>query len=253
MDKQNLKQNAGQKGPLLKLLVNAGLGSRRNVAGLLKQKRVCVNGNIVDNFNFPVNLRADTIAIDGKPFPITPAPRIVLMLNKPAGILSTTSDERGRTTIISILPEKYQEMNLYPAGRLDKNSTGLLLLTNDGELTYKLTHPKFEHEKEYLVFIKDKLTTQEKVILEKGIQLDDGLTHPAVIKELKNYQPFNYSIIIHEGRKRQVRRMFEKTGHHIIALKRIRIGKLNLGRLEEGKVRELTTNEIEQLLLNKMD
>jgi pseudouridine synthase len=142
-------------------------------------------------------------------------------------------------------------MNLYPAGRLDKMSTGLIILTNDGELTYTLTHPKFEHEKEYLVSTRDTLTPDEKASLEKGIQLKDGLTYPAVIKEVRTYQPFNYSITIHEGRKHQVRRMFEKTGHTVLALKRIRIGTLDLGNLVEGEVRELHTTERARLLSSK--
>jgi len=169
------------------------------------------------------------------------------VLNKPSGIMSTTSDERGRRTVIDILPEKYRHLRLYPVGRLDKDSTGLLLLTNDGELTNRLTHPRFEQEKEYLVSISDKLKTEEERKLEQGIELEDGLTHPAAIKEV-DLPPFNYSITIHEGRKRQVRRMFESLGHPVLALKRIRLGSLNLGKLKEGEIRELSAKEVKTLL-----
>jgi 23S rRNA pseudouridine2605 synthase len=244
-------QNSRRGKPLLKLLVNSGLGSRRKVTALIKQNRITVNGKSIDSFTFPVDIQKDHITVDGEPLGLTQASPVVLMLNKPAGVLSTVRDERGRTTVISILPLKYQEMKLYPAGRLDKNSTGLIILTNDGELTYMLTHPKFEHEKEYLVSIRNMLTASEKISLEKGIQLENSITYPAAIKEVTVHKPYNYSITIHEGRKHQVRRMFEKTGHTVLALKRVRIGQLTLGNLEEGEVRELKNREIEQLLSNK--
>lgn len=226
------------------------LGSRRQLASVIREGRVNINGNIVEDFSHPVNLKTDIVTIDGKPVNPKPKPKILLMLNKPAGVLSTTRDDRSRKTVIDILPPKYRNIGLYPVGRLDKNSTGLLLLTNDGELTYQLTHPKFEHTKEYLVFIKSELKPGEKLKIEKGLQLDDGMTYPAVIRESRSCAPFNYSITIHEGRNRQVHRMFEKLGHRVLALKRIRIEKLNLGKLEEGKVRQLTARETEQLLLD---
>lgn len=252
-DNEGLHPHYRCKEPLLKLLVNAGLGSRRKVTTLIKQNRITVNGISVDNFTFQVDVQKDAIAVDGRSLRLAQTPTIVLMLNKPAGVLSTTKDERGRPTVIGILPPKYRDMKLYPAGRLDKNSTGLLILTNDGTLTYTLTHPKFEHEKEYLVSIRYTLTTNDKISLEKGMQLEDGFTYPAIIKEVKMFPPYNYSITIHEGRKNQVRRMFEKTGHTVLALKRIRIGKLTLGHLEESKVRELQAREIEQLLSSQRE
>jgi 23S rRNA pseudouridine2605 synthase len=170
------------------------------------------------------------------------------MLNKPAGILSTTSDERGRKTVIDILPAVYRDKGLYPAGRLDLDSTGLLILTNDGDLAYKLTHPRFEHEKEYYVYINGELTAAEKERLGKGIMLDDGMTYPAKVTRIKSSPPYNYSITIHEGRNRQVRRMFSELGHVIYALKRVRIGSLTLRNLEEGKSRELSVDDIKKLL-----
>lgn len=239
------------KKPLLKLLVAAGLGSRRQIANAIRDHRISVNGSIVENFMQPVNPKTDVIKLNEEPVKINPAQKIiVLMLNKPAGILSTTKDDRGRKTVIDILPSKYRYMHLHPAGRLDKDTTGLLLLTNDGELTYQLTHPKFEHEKEYLVLTKDKLTEGEKKSLEKGILLEDGITYPAIVKEIKKSLLFNYSITIHEGRKHQVHRMFEQLGQRSLALKRIRIGNLRLGNLREGETRELNKEEVRQLLSN---
>ena len=169
------------------------------------------------------------------------------MINKPAGILSTTEDERGGRTVLDIIPEKYRKLRLYPVGRLDKDTTGLLLLTNDGELTNRLTHPRYEHEKEYFVQISGTLKTDEKQKLERGILLDDGITALAKVKEV-GIKPFNYSITIHEGKKRQIRRMFARLGYQVLALKRVRIGNLTLGDLKDGAIRELTASEVSRLL-----
>ena len=238
---------------LLKLLVAAGLGSRRRLADAIRQGRVQVNGEVTEDFLCLVNMETDTVTIDGRMVSLRCKPMVYLMLNKPVGVLSTTKDDRGRKTVIDILPEEYRNLGLHLVGRLDKNSTGLLLLTNDGGLTYQVTHPKFEHEREYLVFIKGKLQPDGKEEMERGIQLDDVVTHPAVIKEVKARPPFNYSVTIHEGRKRQVRRMFEKLGHHVLALKRIRMGGLSLGNLGEGETRELTIREVKTLLLGVLN
>lgn len=232
--------------PLLKALSEAGVGSRRRLADAIKRGRVKVNGRVAEDFRQLVNVRDDRVTINGQPVDLQPSQLVYLMLNKPKGIMSTTSDERGRKTVIDILPEKYRQLRLYPVGRLDKDTTGLLLLTNDGDLTNRLTHPRFEQEKEYLVYIGDKLKPEEKRRLEQGIELEDRLTHPAIIKEIQA-SPFNYSIVIHEGRKRQVRRMFESVGHPVLELKRVRIGKLKLGNLKEGEVRELSVQEVSLL------
>jgi len=232
--------------PLLKALTSSGAGSRRVIASLIKQGRVTVKGSVIEDFLYPVS-ESDNVAVDGKNIPLKQESKIYLMLNKPKGIVSTTSDELGRHTVTDLLPGKYKNKRLYPVGRLDKNSTGLLLLTNDGELAYQLTHPKYEHEKEYLVSIKKELLVEEKQKLEQGIMLEDGITYPAKVRHIKE-QPFNYSIVIHEGRNRQVRRMFAEIGHKIHALKRIRVGNLKMGSLPEGKIRELSETELMHLL-----
>jgi 23S rRNA pseudouridine2605 synthase len=232
--------------PLLKALTEAGIGSRRWLADAIKQSRVKVNGEVAEDFRQPVDVVTARISISGQPVDLKPSQLVYLVLNKPKGIMSTTSDERGRRTVIDILPEKYRHLRLYPVGRLDKDSTGLVLLTNDGDLTNRLTHPRFEHEKEYLVSIGGNLKPDEKQKLEQGIELEDGLTYPAAIKEV-DISPFNYSLTIHEGRKRQVRRMFESLGHPVLALKRIRLGSLNLGKLKEGEIRELSSKEVKAL------
>ena len=233
--------------PLIKALTEAGIGSRRRMAEAIKQGKVEVNGEIAESFNHLVNPEKDRILFNGQAIDLKPDKIICLMLNKPEGIVSTASDEKGRRTVLNILPEKYRQYRLYPVGRLDIDTTGLLLITNDGDLTYRLTHPSFEYEKEYLVHIKGSLKTEEKQQLQRGILLEDGMTHPAKVREI-TLSPFNYSITIHEGRKRQVRRMFERLRHTVLALRRVRIGKLNLGDLKEGEIHQLNAKEIAALL-----
>ena len=221
------------------------------MADAIKNGGVKVNGEPVEDFRHPVNPETDRVSVYGKAVDLKPRRTVYLMVNKPVGIITTTSDERGRSTVLDILPEKYRHLRLYPVGRLDKDSTGLLLLTNDGELTYKLTHPKFEHEKEYLIQIDGRLKPDEKTKLERGFELEEGMTYPVVVKEVKAQPPFNYSITMHEGRKRQVRRMLASLGYHIPALKRVRMGSLHLGNLKEGATRELTPEEVRALLAPK--
>ena len=234
------------KQAIIKLLTASGIGSRRNIAALIKRGSVAINGKVIESFNEPVDTDRDTITIDGKRALFRKEPDVYLMLNKPKGIVSSTSDDRGRKTVIDILPEKYRNIRIYPVGRLDKDSTGLVLLTNDGNLTFRLTHPRFEQEKEYLVQIDGELKPEEIAELAKGIYLDDGKTCPAKIR-VSRYPPFSYSIAIHEGRKHQVRRMFAALGHDVLELKRIRLGSLRLNRLSEGETRELSPAEVESL------
>jgi 23S rRNA pseudouridine2605 synthase len=235
--------------PLLKALTEAGVGSRRRIAEAIKNGRVEVNSETVENFRHPVDPETDRVSVNGRLVDLKPRRTVYLMVNKPVGIITTTSDERGRRTVLDILPEKYRYLRLYPVGRLDKDSTGLLLLTNDGDITYKLTHPKFEHEKEYLIHIDGILKPDEKRKLENGFELEDGMTYPVVVKEIKSQPPFNYSIITHEGRKRQVRRMLASLGYRVLELRRIRMGSLNLGNLKEGAARELAPAEVQALAI----
>lgn len=232
---------------LLAALTRAGVASRRKIAEAIISGRVTVNGETADNLRQPVNPDTDRIIFAGRLVNVKPEKTVCLVMNKPAGIVATTSDERGRWTVLDILPGEYRHLRLYPVGRLDKDSTGLLLLTNDGDLTYRLTHPRFEQEKEYLVQLEGKLKPEDRVKLERGIELEDGVTSPGVIKDVKAAPPYNYSLTIHEGKKRQVRRMFAALGYQVIALKRIRMGSIRLGELKEGQVRELSAGEITQL------
>ncbi|MEA1959259.1 MAG: pseudouridine synthase [Chloroflexota bacterium] len=236
---------------LLKALIQTGIGSRRQAADAIVRGVVKVNGVVVDDLGHPVDADKDRITVDGCEVDIKPKKIVYLMFNKPAGVLSTVRDDRGRRTVIDLLPEQYRKLALHPVGRLDKDTTGLLLLTNDGDLTYRLTHPKFEHEKEYLVRIDGIMSLKELRALETGIDIDDGLTHRAIVRGIESNPSYNYSITIHEGRKRQVRRMFSHLGYRVTALKRVRIGDLRLGGLAEGGVRRLDDSEVGLLVKDR--
>ena len=240
--------NESSPAPLLKVLAEAGIGSRRWLAEAIKQGKVEVNGKVAEDFRCPVDREGDRVTVDGRLVDLGPRKAVYLILHKPKGVLSTARDERGRRTVVDILPERYRHLRLYPVGRLDKDSTGLMLLTNDGQLTYQLTHPRFTHEKEYLVRLGKRLEPGEKEKLEHGVELEDGVTHPAIVRETKEFPRFSSSITIHEGRKRQLRRMFASLGHHVLEMKRIRIGSLCLGELKEGEARELSGKEVQALL-----
>jgi len=234
---------------LIKLLAAAGIGSRRQLAATIKRGGVKVNGKTVVNYIHPVDVQKDIVTIDGTAVVLNSEKVLYLMLNKPKGVVSTAEDEQGGTTIFDIIPGKYRSVRLFPVGRLDKDSIGLMLITNDGELTFNLTYPRFHHEKEYLVHIQGVLTPDQIMNLEQGIELSDGRTSPAKIKTVK-IKPFNYSMIIHEGKKHQVRRMFAALGYRVFDLKRVRIGSLLLGTLPEGQARELTSEEVKALKSN---
>lgn len=234
--------------PLLKFLMESGSGSRRAMAQAIREHRVMVNGRAAEDFRQEIDPARDVILLDGHRLSPPRSRKVYLALNKPAGVITTTSDERGRRTVLDFVPSEYKDFRLFPVGRLDKDSTGLILLTNDGELTYRLTHPRFEHEKEYLAAIEGTLDPKDRQRLETGIALADGPTAPARIRSVRGIPPFNYRITLHEGRNRQVRRMFEFLGYRVLALRRVRVGGLELGDLREGAIRPLSPAEVNSLL-----
>jgi 23S rRNA pseudouridine2605 synthase len=233
--------------PLVKALVLAGYGSRRRMAEAVKQGRVLVNGRVAASFTQLVDTDKDLLLLDGEAVRPAPDEPVYLLLNKPAGFLSTTRDERGRPTVMELLPEKYKHKNLYPVGRLDLDSRGLLLLTNDGDLTFRLTHPRFEKEKEYLVELDRPLSEADSARFEAGLELEDGMTWPVRLSRRQANPPL-YSVVLHEGRKRQLRRMFGSLGYKVADLQRVRMGGLTLGTLAEGKTRELSAVEKAEIL-----
>ena len=232
---------------LLRVLIEAGVGSRRKLAAAIMKGRVTLNGSVVSDLRYPVDISKDAITLDDEAIGMAKKELVYLMINKPAGVLSTVRDERGRKTVADLIPEKYRHLRLYPAGRLDKDTTGLILLTNDGALTNRITHPRYGSEKEYFIQIDGLLKEDDINRLEQGIEIEGNKTSLAKVKKLDNTPPYNYSITIHEGRKRQVRRMFLALGYRTLALKRVRTGNLTLGNLKEGEVKELNNREVKLL------
>lgn len=214
--------------------------SRRKAEELIEQGRISVNGDLITVQGTTVHPSRDVVTLDGNK--LTPIEEhIYIVLNKPAGYLSTKSDTHDRKTVLDLI----QNEDVYPVGRLDKDTEGLLLLTNDGDFAYQVTHPKFEHEKEYYVELKSPLSQEDKNKLEKGVLLDDGKTSPCKITQVKERI---CHITIHEGKKRQVRKMFEHVKNKVLYLKRIRIGQITLGSLEKGKYKVITKETAQKAL-----
>ncbi|WP_024834325.1 pseudouridine synthase [Ruminiclostridium josui] len=229
---------------LQKFLAHAGIASRRKAEEMIKQGRVAVNNVIVENMGVTVSSN-DVVTVDGVPV-ITEEKKVYIMLNKPVGFVSTSKDQFGRPTVIDLV--KDVEMRIYPVGRLDYDTSGLILLTNDGDFTYRLTHPKHEINKVYEAVISGFPKDNEIKRFEAGLKIEDYQTSPAKFLVLDK-QGVNtlVRITIHEGKNRQVRKMCEAIGHKVLTLKRIQIGPIALGNLPEGKWRHLSDNEIKTL------
>lgn len=226
---------------LQKIIARAGICSRREAEKLISAGRVTVDGKIVRELGAKADFN-QKIRVDGKILNFC-AEKIYLLLNKPRGYVCTVKDERGRKTVLDLLGENFSE-RVYPVGRLDLNSEGLLILTNDGDLTNALIHPRFEVEKTYRATISGVVTEEKLDKLRAGIELEDGLTAPAEIYLLAENK---IEITIHEGRNRQVRRMFAAIGCDVKRLRRIKFAGLTIKNLGVGKFRELTAEEIAQL------
>ena len=230
---------------LQKIISAAGVTSRRAAEQLILDGRVRVNGKVVTELGSKADADKDHIKVDGKL--INPEqPKTYLLLNKPVGYVTTMSDPEGRPIVQDLL--KGIRVRVYPVGRLDYNTEGLLLLTNDGDFAHLITHPKHELPKTYLVKIKGVLSDEAVHRLESGIFLQDGKTAPARVKRLRKEEANSWvEITIHEGKKRQVRRMIDHTGNSVIRLKRVRVGNLPLGNIPQGAYRHLTGAEVKAL------
>jgi len=229
-----------------KLLANTGYGSRKDVKLLLRKKHVTVNGKYVVNSSSHVSPDSDIIEVDGKG--VHYKKYIYLMLNKPKGYISATEDAREKT-VIDLLSEDVKPFSPFPVGRLDKDTEGLLLLTNDGELNHHLTSPKKEVPKTYEAFVKGKVTDAHVDIFQGGVILDDGYkTKPASLQIISSNDQSIVCLIITEGKYHQVKRMFKAIGMEVVYLKRLKMGSLWLDEtLQKGEFRELTEREIAQL------
>jgi 23S rRNA pseudouridine2605 synthase len=225
---------------LAKFLAHAGVASRRAAEQLVFAGRVTVGGEVVRDPARDVS-DADEVAVDDKPARLERR-HVVFALNKPAGYVSTVKDPQGRPTVVALIGSRER---LYPVGRLDVDTTGLLLLTNDGDLAQRLTHPSFEVPRVYRARVR-RAPVREPALraLREGVTLDDGVTAPAQARRLA---PDRVEITLHEGRKRQVRRMLDAVGHPAISLERVAIGPLWLGDLPLGKHRRLRPAEVEAL------
>lgn len=229
---------------LQKVMAHAGVASRRKSEEIIAEGRVKVNGQTVTEMGTKVNPERDVIEVDGEI--ISKEKRIYILLNKPEGYITSVDDPRGRKTVLDLVDDV--EQRIYPVGRLDYDTSGLLLLTNDGQLTYILTHPSHEIDKTYLTEVEGRITNKESDKLKNGVKLEDGITAPAKLEIHKRDEKHtSFSLTIHEGRNRQVRRMCDAVGHPVINLKRTSLGPLTLDGLNKGDYRYLTDQEVKYL------
>ena len=222
-----------------KVLARAGIGSRRHCEELIEDGLITING-VTATLGDKVDVEVDVVAVEGVPIGLAPG-LVYYLLNKPAGVVTTAADTHGRPTVVDLVPA---EPRVFPVGRLDQDSEGLLLLTNDGELTHRLTHPSFGVEKEYLAEVEGAPSRGALRRLRDGVELEDGITAPAKVSAVA---PNLLRITIHEGRNRQVRRMCEAIGHPVVRLVRSRIGTLTDRVLKPGEWRLLLPSEVREL------
>ncbi|MBZ6004559.1 rRNA pseudouridine synthase [Paraclostridium bifermentans] len=230
-----------------KYIAYCGIASRRKAEELIIENRVKVNGKIVNELSFQINEAEDKVEVDGKAIGLEEE-LVYIMLNKPEGYVTTVKDQFDRKSVIDLV--KGVGARVYPIGRLDYETSGLLLLTNDGDLTYKLTHPKHEVDKTYVATVKGIPNESEINNFEKGLYIEDYKTAPAKIKIVKKNIEKNYAVCeikIHEGRNRQVRKMCRAINHPVMNLRRKAMGKIVLKDMEIGQYRYLTNDEVNYL------
>jgi len=223
---------------LQKFLASAGIASRRGAEEIIKRGLVSVNGEVITEMGVQVNPEEDKVTAYDKKV-VLPKKKIYLMVNKPAGYITTVSDPLGRKTVMDLLPQKYS--HLFPVGRLDKESEGLLLFTDDGDLAQQLTHPRYGHQKEYKVQLDNKISRELIAKLKHGVELDEGL---AKVDSLVKVSQKELLLTLHQGWKRQIRRMIEAIDNDVVALQRIRIVNYTIESLGNEDFKEVDKNEI---------
>jgi len=238
---------------LNRFLSRAGVASRRAADALIASGAIRVNGHKPPATGMMIDPDKDEVTVDGQVVR-PPAAHRYLMLNKPLGVITTASDESARRTVLDVVGEEGKHGHrLFPVGRLDGDSTGLLLLTDDGDLSFRLTHPRYKVAKEYLAVVAGVPKTKDLQALRDGVTLSDGITAPAEVQLMRATTGDRDSgraeirLVIHEGRNRQVRRMFEAVGHRVVGLERTAFGPLRMGRLKRGGWRVLSAGEIAAL------
>ena len=235
---------------LQKYMAEAGIASRRKAEELILEGKVKVNGKIVDELGIKIVPNKDIVEYNGKKV-VLEKEYVYILLNKPIGYVTTVKDQFNRDSILDLVKTNKR---IEPVGRLDMYTSGAIILTNDGEFVYKVTHPKHEIEKTYTVTIKGIVKNNEVEELKKGVKIEDYITKPAKVKILKTDEEKNISrleITIHEGKNRQVRKMCEAIGHKVLALHRSKIAGIGVKNLELGKWRYLTKNEVRKILNEK--
>ncbi len=226
-----------------RFLASAGIGSRRNCEDLISEGRVQVNGETISELASFIDTDSDLVSIDGKIIEYCSG-KMLLVINKPFGVLSTVQDDRGRRTVIDMIREMGYGERLFPVGRLDMNTTGLLLLTNDGDLAYRLTHPRYKIEKKYVVTVEGLIEDRTVEAIGAGVDLGDYVTMPCPVKVIERSENRSkLEIILKEGKKRQIRRMFAEAGHRVLELRRTALGDLEFSDIEPGDIRPLTKEE----------
>ncbi|MCK4979667.1 MAG: rRNA pseudouridine synthase, partial [Candidatus Delongbacteria bacterium] len=228
---------------LQKYLANKGVASRRKCEEFITDGLVKVNGEVVTKLGTKVDPEKDVVEINEQQISNIKADYIYIMLNKPKGYITSLKQTDSSSPLVTDLLNITERV--YPVGRLDKDSSGLLLLTNDGDFAYKLMHPSFEKEKEYIVVTEETVTKRMIDRFEKGITIEGYKTQPAKVKRIELTK---VSIVIKEGRNRQIRKMLSKVGNNVINLKRVRVNNLRLGGLKEGEYRNLTKGEVKDLM-----
>ena len=230
-----------------KFLTLCGLGSRRKVEELITAGRICRNGTPLKKLGTVIDPENDTITFDGRIIKMS-EDSCYLILNKPRGYVTTFSDEKGRPTVMELIPEKYRRIGVFPVGRLDMDTEGLLLLTNDGELAQRLNHPRFKVSKRYLVELDKPLQEEDKKKIQKGIFVHQiGIkTRPVRINPSGMSKKF-FTITLKEGKKRQIRYTFKNFGYRVVKLRRVAYGPLTLENVNKGEIRPLKAKEVRLL------
>ncbi len=230
---------------LNRYIARSGICSRRDADVLISEGKVQVNGTVISEFGVRVQ-SGDEVLVDGRR--ISPADHVYILLNKPTDTITSTSDERGRKSVLDLISATdLKGIGLFPVGRLDRNTMGVLLLTNDGKLAHRLMHPSYEVEKYYKVKARDRLTKRDLESLETGVELEDGPATADQVARLEDKTQRTIALSIHEGRNRQIRRMFEAIGSEVSELERFRYAGLTTKGIRRGKWRRLTREEILKL------
>lgn len=227
---------------LNRYLAWCGLGSRRKCESFIEAGRVAIDGIVIKSLSTYVNGQQNIVTVDGKQV-VPPEKYIYILMNKPKGYVTTASDERRRKTVLDLLPDHFR---VFPVGRLDKDTMGALLLTNDGAIAFRLIHPKFDVAKVYQVSLDKPITNQHVQKLQSGILLEDGITSPCQVRIIDEDRS-KIEVILHEGRKRQIRRMLSSVGYNVVDLMRIQFASITITDLKPGEWRYLLDQEIVNL------